>query len=65
MHCAICDKDDDSVTAFNRDCPECQEVIRDTLASYDLEDEPIDEDNPVMETEFVMFEDKEYLHYGT
>lgn len=34
MHCAICDKDDDNVTAFNTDCSECQEVIFETIAGY-------------------------------
>lgn len=40
MHCAICDKDDDSVTPYNPDCGECQEVIYDTIQSYDTLDEP-------------------------
>lgn len=45
MHCAICDKDDDSVTPYNTDCGECQEVIYDTLAGYDNED-AVDELEP-------------------
>ena len=40
MHCAICDKEDDSVTPYNTDCSECQEVIYDTLQGYgEYEDE--------------------------
>lgn len=39
MRCAICDKDAEEVTAFNTDCSECQEVIYETLASYDVEEE--------------------------
>lgn len=38
MRCAICDKDDENVTHFNTDCYECQEVIYDTLASYEPEE---------------------------
>lgn len=50
MHCAICDKDDDSVTPFNSDCSECQEIIHETLAGYDIEE--LDEE-PDVEVENV------------
>lgn len=36
MHCAICDKDDDSVNEYNSDCSECQGIIYDTVTSYDM-----------------------------
>ena len=35
MHCAICDREDDSVTHSNPDCRVCQAVIYDTIAGYD------------------------------
>ena len=66
MHCAICDKDDEAVTAFNPDCPECQEVIRDTIASYEDDDkqDSDDDDNPVIQTEVIMYkEDNQYFEY--
>lgn len=39
MHCAICDREDESVTHINKDCPQCQSVISDTIAGYGLADE--------------------------
>jgi len=44
MKCAICDMDDDTVTAFNTDCRVCQAVIYDTIASYDVEEEEVIEE---------------------
>lgn len=39
MKCAICDAEDESVTAFNTDCGVCQAVIYDTIQGYDKLDE--------------------------
>jgi len=38
MRCAICNADSDAVTEVNSDCPECQEVIYETLAGYGQDD---------------------------
>lgn len=57
MRCAICDKDDEAVTAFNKDCAECQEIIYDTLASYADND-----DEPQLEPEFIVFEDESFSY---
>jgi hypothetical protein len=35
MKCAICDAEDETVTAYNTDCRVCQAVIYDTIAGYD------------------------------
>ncbi len=44
MHCAICDKDSETVTVYEP-CSECQEVIQDCLASYEAIPEEGEEEN--------------------
>lgn len=62
MRCAICDKDDDSVTAYNKDCAECQEIIYDTLASYGDDEEDAEEETDI-DPIFVEFKDESF-NYG-
>lgn len=63
MRCAICDKDDDSVTAFNKDCAECQEIIYDTLASYGDDDDREEDEELVIDPVFTEFKDESF-NYG-
>ena len=46
MKCAICDREDETVTHNNTDCRVCQAVIYDTIAGYDSDNDldVLDED---------------------
>lgn len=47
MRCAICDREDEAVNHVKTDCRVCQEVITDTILSYDTDE---DEDEELEET---------------
>ena len=59
MRCAICDKDDDSVTAFNPDCSECQEIIYDTIAGYEDDPEYVSEET---KPEFMSYNEEHFTY---
>lgn len=46
MHCAICDKEDDTVNHINTDCQDCRLEIKEIISGY-YNDDPEDDLGPL------------------